>query len=202
MLKPTKPNTRWISCMINLPPVSSLSLKSFCLTFSLIAGFAIGIAAFSIDPKLGMGLGVTLGAGVAAAGRLWPAIVSKAYRGWDRLARWYAHLLRQVTLFVSYWSIFPIVGQAASSSGLMISSSNQSLWVSRTALLTKSYFRQYDSNGNASWKERNWILNFISWSIQSRNIWSCSLLPFLILLSFLEETEQRDHVPSNIYTLY
>jgi hypothetical protein len=188
--------------MINLPPTSSSSLKCFCLACSLIAGFTIEIVAFSIDSKVGMGLGVTVGAGLAAAGRLWPAIVSKPYRIWDRLARRYAGMLRQVILLVSYWLIFPIVGQAASSSGLKISSSNQSLWVSRAALSTKSYFWQHDSNRNPLGKDRGWICTFISWSIQSRNIWSCSLLPFLILLSFLEEAEQQDHVPSNIYTLY
>jgi len=188
--------------MITLPPVTSTTLKSFSIAVSSLSGLMVCILALLFQSKLTAGVGVSLTVGFCAVGLLWPHMVSKPYRAWNRLAHIVTRILRQSILAISYYSVFAVVSQTRPSAMLTTSNSSESLWRPRTPRSTIAYFRQYNSTRNPLLAETGWISTFFSWSIQSSNIWTWCLLPFLLILSLLEESEHQGHVPSETYTLY
>jgi hypothetical protein len=122
------------------------------------------------------------------------------YRVWNRLARDFAHYASLLLMGICFYIIFVAVGRAGSSLRLARPTATQSLWVPRKTLAPTTYGNQHAIATEGSLKKGQ-IASLFSWALHSGNLWTCCLLPFLILLS-LFETEQENSVPAGIYTLF
>jgi len=173
---------------------------SFWLVISLLIGIFIGIL-FSVlvSPALS-GLGGILALVLLLLGILQPQIISVAYDVWNRLARYYMRGARVLLKGICFYIIFASVARIGSRLTLTRPSATKSLWVARGTLPASSYCFQYDGKTNRS-TQKGWVRTYVSWAVQSGNLWTACLLPFLILLRAVE-VEERSVSPTNVYTLF
>ncbi|HEX9665703.1 MAG TPA: hypothetical protein VGA95_04000 [Thermodesulfobacteriota bacterium] len=172
----------------------------FWLGLTLAGGLLIGsLLALLVSPILS-GVTVILALMFTLLGFLQRQVASIVYEAWNRVARRFTRVARIVLMGICFYIIFVAVGRTGSSLGLARPTSGRSMWVPRKTLQPIGYPHQY----NVSRKElpqRGWIPTFLSWAAQSGNFWAFCLLPFLILLRFLE-TEEESNFPNNIYSLF
>lgn len=186
---------------IILPPrPNRIWLMNFWLVISLFGGLLIGIFSRLLLYPWWFGLGAILILLLALPGLLRLKAIIILYRAWNKLARYVSRLASTLLMGISFYIIFVAVRRTGIR--LMVDSPSllKSLWFPRKTLAPNAYNAQYDFITNGSSKN-GWISTFFSWTLRSGNLWACCLLPFLILLSFFE-TDQKDSVSANIYTLY
>jgi hypothetical protein len=189
--------------MIMLPiQIRRTYLISFWLVMSAIIGLLIGGLGSSLISPYCFVFGLMLAVCMALVGLRWPQCVLTPYRFWNKLAYGIARVLSLVLLGVCFFTIFIFarLGSTRSSLRLDRKTDGESMWISRGTLPPIAYL----SMSSAIIKdptEKCWILTFLSWVVQSGNFWAFCLLPFMILLRFLDAHQDRGF-PANIYTLF
>lgn len=135
---------------------------------------------------------------VAAAGALRLQLAAAAYRHWNRVATLYTALLRAGLTGASY----AVVASASSVSRMPRSRGRPG------ATAVRPSWQRKRSPGIETYERRRglratcaWISRYVAWSRASENLWSVSLLPFVLLLLTLE-TREDTSVPERLYTLY
>lgn len=128
-------------------------------------------------------------------------LILPLYRGWnDRLVLPFMNLSRQTVVRLCYFIIFVAVGSAGSRLGLKRSRSSGSFWTPRTSLDFDAY-RAAGLDGAMTKPRSGWVRNYVSWAMESGNLWSIALLPFLTVLGWISAPAE-EKVASNIYTLF
>jgi len=187
--------------MVNLPSHPRQAwLKSFWLAIALLSGSVIGVLLAFLQSSLWLGGGIMLGIVTALPGLLWPQAVKSSYHVWNKLSGLYMHAARVAVKAICFYIIIVTTGWGGTSLRLARPTFAESFWQSRRTLAPASYPYQYEADArHHSWK--NWQGLYLSWSAYSGNWWTICLLPFLIVLSFLD-TEDESDLPSKIYTLF
>ena len=185
--------------MITLPhPPRRAWLMSFWLTISVLLGLMLVGVLSLISPRWSV-LGLMLTLGLLVPGVVWPQAVGKPYRAWNRLARTFGRGARLLLTGICF-CVIVVAGRTGSSLRLSRPHSLETLWLPRKTLGSTTYLHQHDAPTRES-GGKSWIRNYIWWARQSGNLWTISLLPFLILLRTVEP-EVRSTYPANIYTLF
>jgi len=135
-------------------------------------------------------------------GTLWPHVMSKPYRLWNRLAYHFARQASLAIMGICFYVLFGAVGRAGALLYLTRPSMTTSLWTPRGTLASTAYAGQYGEAGRETVAE-NWNTTFLSWALHSRNHWVYCLWPFLTLLAILVTGEEENRTTeANIYTLF
>jgi hypothetical protein len=175
-------------------------LSSFWLVVSLFLGLLLS-ATFSPLFSLGW-LFLAVSSTAALFLPVWrkPELASLPYRAWNKMARGFGYYGRLLVLGIIFYVIFLAVGRTGSHLKLQRPEDREeSQWIKRDTLSPDAYHVQHSLPGEESF--RSWISAFSSWTLRSGNVWALFLLPFLVLLSWLD-TEQEENFPSGIYTLF
>lgn len=159
------------------------SLATWCLW--VLAGFPYALA------------GTALGIVAAVPEQIQPGSV---YTRWNKLARGLARLIITYTIYLSFLVVVAAAILKDKSLRLRKPRSSESLWMKRSTLSAAAYKTQHHSTTSGSWPG-NWLSAYLQWIWESGEIWAFCLLPFFILLIWLEP-ETKESLPSNIYTLY
>ncbi len=187
--------------IILLPtPRRRAQLMSFWLVISIFSGLVFGVLLSQLVAPRWSGLGLIVALGLALPGYLRPEVASIPYGVWNRLARYYMRGARVLLKGICFYIIFASVAHIGSRLMLTRPSATKSLWVARGTRPASSYCFQYDGKTNRS-TQKGWIRTYVSWAVQSGNLWTACLLPFLILLRAVE-VEERSVSPTNVYTLF
>jgi hypothetical protein len=101
---------------------------------------------------------------------------------------------------ICFYVVLVAVGRAGASIKLVSPDAGESMWMPRTALAEDSIKLR---SGMPAGEQHHcsWIPTFLSWAVRNGNLWTCVLLPFLMLLSALD-VESEEGVPTDTYTLY
>jgi hypothetical protein len=176
-------------------------LMSFWLVSSAVSGVLVGILSALLVAPVWIGTGVILALLMAVPGFLWPQFVSRPYQVWNRLARYFARRACLVLMGICYFVIFVAVGRAGSSLQIHRPTLSTSLWLPRGTLKPAAYFHQYDATAKGL-PQTGWMRSYLSWALGSRNVWAVCLVPFLLLLKFLQVDQKDSSSLTNIYTLF
>jgi hypothetical protein len=168
---------------------------------SLGIGLPAGIILGWLVSPARLTLGVALALALAAAGLLFPQAAMSAYTAWNAVAHYLARAIRLLLMGICFYIVFVAVGQKTLSLRLARPTDDESLWSPRGTLAPSAYGRQ-DSTGVTGSTSHDWRSAYISWAVHSRNLWSITLLPFLILISSLETDQKKARFPASLYTLY
>lgn len=186
---------------IMLPdPPRRAELISFGLAGNISLALLMGILLWALSLWPWFWLGVLLALGSALFGIRRPGSLSRPYGFWNRMAACYARRAGVLLMAICYFAVFAAVRLAGSRILLAPPVNGQSMWVPRRTLAPAEYGSQYDCASKEA-RAENWISTFLSWAKRSGNLWACCLLPFFVLLSYLETGEERS-VSGSIYTLY
>lgn len=188
--------------MVMLPsqPYRGANLKGFWLVVSASIGALVGSLLILLISPEWFGGGVAIAIVIAPIGLVWPMAVSKPYKAWNLLARYFAASARLALSGISFYIIVVTAGKMGSSLRLTAPAPTRSGWAPRDTLSGERLISP-DIFPTRPSIDRSWILDYVSWAARSRNLWAVSLLPFLILLAAFETDTQRS-VPSETYTLY
>jgi hypothetical protein len=189
--------------MIMLPryPPPRTWLQSFWITLSLAAGSILGtFCALVIAPRWSVS-GMVFALLMAVPGSLRPRIASRPYRLWNLLARRFVRLARFWVTGVCFYIICTSVGLTGSRARLAQPAANETLWVARTAS-TPTTDVHHHNGAPPEFAQKGWIRAYFTWAQQSGNLWALCLLPFLIILSALENDQAQNPVAANVYTLF
>ena len=187
MILPTSPTRLW--------------LLSFWLVISLLMGTAIGVLLWILISPVWSLIGPVLSALLGITGLMRPRLVTRPYKIWNGIAKKFTRIARLCVAGACFYIIFIAVGRTGANIGLTPPDGNtKTLWFSRSATAGRVDVYEPKATGKES-TQTSWIKAFISWAIESRNVWACCLLPFLLLLR-THETEEQSSFPKHIYTLY
>jgi hypothetical protein len=173
------------------------------MSFGLIMSFAILLMAAAVSTyrqsPLVFGGGLLLAIGSALSAILWPWIWSLPYKAWNKAARHYGEFARGYALRMCYL-VIASVGMAPASSSFSRTRRSGTVWEPRRSSTdTGKVIRKNAKTQNSG--HQSWVRSFISWATGSRQTWALALLPFFLVLSFLEMDEES--VPSDkTYTLF
>ena len=174
-----------------------LLLMSFWLTCSLGGGSLVAGGAWVGGSTRWFEVGAIATASLTVLGIAWPALISFAYRAWNRLARDYSRMARSPTIWICYHTLFVIAGRAGSTLELE-RPLGRSLWVRKQTLPDSAYTSQdrvaARATGGGLW-------SFVSWATRPAHLWAVCLIPYLFVLQTLTPQEEVD-APTDIYTLY
>jgi hypothetical protein len=173
------------------------------MSFGLVMSFAIVLAAAAVStfrqsPWL-FRAGLFLAVVSALCAVLWPWIWMLPYKAWNKAARHYGDFARRYVLRMCYL-IISTVGIAPSSSSFSRTRRSGTVWEPRRSNTgIGKVIRKNTKTQNSG--HQSWVRSFISWATGSRQTWALALLPFFLVLSFLEIDEEG--VPSDkTYTLF
>jgi hypothetical protein len=189
--------------MITLPrfPPRRAWLRSFWIVISLVSGSMVSILCVLLISPRWFASGVVLVLVMAVPGLLRPQIASLPYRTWNKLARGVVRVARLWVTGVCFYIIFVTVGLTGSHARLVQPTSNGSLWVARRTPASTAYGLKHDGVPQ-EFAQKGWIRAYLVWARQPGNLWAVCLLPFLILISALENDRNQNPVAANIYTLF
>jgi hypothetical protein len=187
--------------MLTLPnfPPRRAWLLAFWTALSLWLGVSAGVFLAVALGWFWLAAAPVIAAGMAALGWIWPGLVAFPYRAWNKLARETARLGHFCILTVCYYVVLAPVARAGSSFRLESPKPGESFWIKRQSSRGRADVQKLSG---AEFSSRSWIVTYLSWCAHPRNLWTVWLIPYLLLLSLLETEEQKNSVPSNIYTLY
>ncbi len=175
--------------------------RSLWFTLSAFTAIVFTVAAAWSGVRLPLLVGVILATLLAAAAFAAPGLVWRIYRAWNRRLVWPAGRLsvRLVTA-ICYFVSIAAVGRAGSRLSRKPSAPGVSGWTARQPLGRDSYGATYASAASGTGR-RGWIADYVLWARRTNNLWSVSLLPFLLILRSLPDERETD-APQNIYTLF
>jgi hypothetical protein len=188
--------------MITLPPYPPQRsvLVSFWLVLNLVGGILIGTGVSWVSSPVWFVAGAVFAVVMAIPGLWHPSIASLPYRAWNKLARGFARVARFSVTAICYYGILVAVGRKRSAVRLLGPTPQESLWISR-----RGFTGQACPHPDGIAQEpphRSWMRSYCSWAIQSGNAWALSILPFIIILAFLEVDQPKNTLSSDIYTLF
>ncbi len=186
MILPSPPRRAW--------------LMSFSFVISLSTGFLLAAVTALLGSRPWFLVGMIFAMLLAAVGLIRPEMARTSYRVWNVLARFYCRGAGLLLKGICFYGIFVPAGWAGSSLLLTRPTAFRSLWMPRQTLDPTTYTSQYDALDEGC-SRRGWITSLLFWASRSRNIWALFVLPFLILLSALQDDEESTF-PSGIYTLF
>jgi len=186
--------------MLTLPdPVRRSLLRSFPIALSAVTAVIVaGVALIAgASPPIVL-MAVVVIVSIGAVGALFPKLAAAAYLAWNRLAVSFGRLAR-AWLSVMSFLIVVAAGRAGSKMVESQPAKSASGWVPRGTLRPEAYPSQ--SFTPVGKPERGWIRSLLVWGWRSRQVWTWSLLPFLLLLNAMG-VRQRGSLGGNTYTLY
>jgi len=175
-------------------------LLGFWLSICALTGSTVALFLLVAVSPGWAGLVFVVAVLVALVGFMQPDAILAPYRLWNNLARFFARGARFLIMGVCYFVIFAIVRLAGSSLRLAPPAANESLWTPKMKSGPDEYAYQYHVSVEAP-STSSWVPSYISWAKQSANWWALSLLPFLTILSLLDEDGDKAF-PPNLYTLF
>jgi hypothetical protein len=142
-------------------------------------------------------LGIAAGLLFAACGFLSPQSLSLLYRAYNKVVRVITGWAITWVSVVCYFVVFRTMSGFGSCLNVDPEARGKSNWAPVNSICGFE-------NASSVAGSRGWIGNYVSWCMQSKNLWALCLLPFLFLLSLLEPSSENKTgaVPENIYTLY
>jgi hypothetical protein len=178
--------------MLTLPafPPRRAWIWAFGIAFGLAAGVFLALLLAATRGWQWIAIAPAITGGFVFAAWIDARIIEYPYRAWNKLAREFARFGRLWVLVALYYILFIPVGWAGSLLRVSAPGSGESLWIE---------YQRFAENVHP---RRGWVAAYFSWCRPKRNRWAVWLVPFLVLLSFLEIDQKKDTVPSNIYTLY
>ena len=188
--------------MVTLPSSPGRAwVRAFWLTVSVCGGVSVGgLAALVGSPRWAIG-GVALTGLALLVGRVCPGAMSATYALWNALALSYARVARLGLKVVCFYVLFAAVGRTGSALALARPTPAESLWIPRATLAPSTYGYQYDAQAQGEPKGGGWTRDYIAWALDSGNAWAIILLPFVAMLSALEDEDQWTF-PTSVYTLF
>jgi hypothetical protein len=182
---PVHPQRAWLrSFWLALGMVECACVMVFCWLYGTRYLFGIAVVAMAL-----------------LLGLLWPHLLIWPYRAWNKIARFYLGIVESFVLNICFFTVIVPAGWAGSHLNIDRPGVEQSLWLTRQFESTDISGKPCDSSGSGM-EKKYWISRYVSWAYHSRQSWALALLPFLLLLSWLGESEPAQPVPENIYTLY
>jgi len=192
--------------MIELPNKTRRSwLRSFWLVVSATIGLTVAVPLAVFVSAEWFGIGVLAALIIAVPGLLWPKVVDKPYRSWNRLALYYARVASLYVKLISFH--FVIVMARRSESGLILGDPGDTMsgWQPREPLALAAYKSLHDVVKTQGFHKKGWIPTYLSWAMGTRQLHAVLLLPYIMLLRALAGDGHTDATPSpdmDIYTLF
>jgi hypothetical protein len=116
------------------------------------------------------------------------------YKIWLKISHRVLKLIRNYTLCVLYYIVFPIISLAGSKMKTKKSPAESS-WL--------TWGDSFDKGVITRQTTENWSIRYLSWSLKSGNIWAIFLYPFFLIL---KSAENSSDTPSPgflmVYTLF
>jgi len=134
--------------------------------------------------------------GILCLGVAWPHYVMPIYSVWLRLSRQVLRLSNLALTAVCFYLVFAVVGVAGSRLPLKRAAADESLWeaADRPA---RGALDEADATAGST---RGWVFRYLNRAVESGNLWTICLLPFLVMLRFNDQ--EGNSYPSQIYTLF
>lgn len=185
--------------MINLPKYPRRAmLQATGVTVSLAVGVMASLVAIWGEARWAM-FCVVLGGMLGLLAYRFPKSYAGLYRVcwvgiqcYVRGARWFVKA-------VCFFLLFVIVGQGGSALALSRPAEG-TMWGRRDSLTREEFAQEYEG-AEKRHPVQSWIVTYVRWANMSGNRWAVLVLPFLVLLSVLEERGESEF-PQNIYTLF
>lgn len=173
-------------------------LKAFVVSFGLLLAALTGSGASVAGAQRPMVWAFACATGVTVIGLTTNAFARWLYARWDRLASLVSRFVR-LWLTVVTFVVVTVVGMGGTRLPWRIPVSSQSGWRERDTLDARAYNSQGWNalNGPAN---LSWIRALGKWGVHG-NGWVWSLLPFLVLIGWLDRGEVHAPTDRN-YTLY
>ncbi len=186
--------------MILLPPSRLAYLRSFSIALTLLNLSVVSILALCFRFGASLMFGSVLLVGLPLAGLFRPEVMKKPYAFWNSAAVLFSRVARLMLTATCFYIIFLIVGRAGSAIDLSTLVKTKSLWNQRRTLAPAEFAREFPLNKKIR-TSAGWLGGFRSWAWNSGQLWALFLLPFLIMLSGLENSREP-RLPDGLYTLF
>jgi hypothetical protein len=170
--------------------------RSFCIAVSTIALTVLPlITGFSVM------LGYAAGAIVCACivGLVFPRLIRIPYRIWNKSAKLFARFACMYLIIIAFHLVLRPAAILKSRWAHSKRKSTSS-WVLKDPGSARTYETQYQMPDGLS-VLAPWPLAFLSWAWRTADIPAMFLLPFLMMISFLQLEEEGSQI-SDIYTLF
>jgi len=184
-----------------LPTVHHSVVKSFWVVLHVCVGISVcGVLAGSAPNWIPLAIAMVL------TTMLFGLMPSKLrflwlmYRGWNEAVIRFAKIMKTIILGICFFVVLVAVGGSKGQLRVNKLPLSESLWTARNRKFT-SNFKSLSHVAGENAGEKGWVSSYLSWAIHTKHIWALGLLPFLFLLSALD-TEQKETMPSGIYTLF
>jgi len=176
------------------------TLISFWLVISCLTGLLLGVISSLLLSWSWFASGVIPGGMLLILGLVWPNVLPIPYRAWNRFVRLYSRFAGLVVLSVYFYVTFVALGRVKARLVLERPQSGNSMWTARRTLTPEAYALQYDGTTTALGHGHG-FRDYLSWAVNSGNLWLVFLLPFHLLVG-LHLAEQKRLPDNHIYTLF
>jgi hypothetical protein len=185
--------------MITLPPIERTGLRAFVIVIGVGFGACVALV-LALTRMANPGLwGASAGIFLIVGGLWSPPFSRFLYRAWNKLAREFSRRASTILIRICYYTIFVAVGRTGSGICLTPVAGGTSMWFRRNSTLPSAAGDPRTTTPPTG--EKSWALSYVTWALQSRNIWYCFVLPFVLLVRALNDSTEQI-VPTDIYTLY
>lgn len=174
-------------------------LQSFWLAVSMLFGCLCWFFGWCLQMPFPWMAG--LAGGIALALLVWAKqeFVRRCYGAWNRrLVRPFAELASRAVLAICFFIVF--VGTGRLGARLQRGAETATTWEHRVSSDGKTFDRSFAGMAQPG-ASAGWIRSYVQWAIRSGNVWSITLIPFLLLLRLFRNEEQKG-AEGNIYTLF
>jgi hypothetical protein len=141
--------------------------------------------------------------GCLLAGFIWAdeTIGWRLYRGWNRYLAVPGARLAQRTVLRVCFLVIRLAGLVSRSTVRRGFAGHRPAWMARTSLPANGYERLFFSGTASDADGKGWKAEYRRWAEQGGHAWAVCLLPFLLLLRWVDPGEEKAE-SGNIYTLF
>jgi hypothetical protein len=186
--------------MITLPLLERSSLISFTIIIAALSGLMLGMFLWSLEISRPFGWATVFAMVLCLLQWFAPRLMRLPYRLWNRAAIEVARCASALVTIICFYITIAAVGRTGSALTLTPPELAESMWIPCPTDGARPYHYQQAVRLEES-RPKHWISCFTLWALRTGNLWSCFLLPFLVLLSALD-ARRPETVPTDIYTLY
>ena len=187
--------------MIYLPtPFSIIRLKSFWLAISICIAIIVSYPLSTIIPFHWLLWAILTICVVSIPGLYNPSIAVLPYRIHNKVCDIFSRYAQAWILFTCFCIISIAIGKKADSLYEKDVFDEESSWIPRE--FNEVYNIETANNVTVEIGSRGFSANYAQWATESGNWWTLLLLPFLSMISILEQEKPSHTVPDNVYTLY